>query len=74
MPYRLKKFIGMLILVTLVVLYALIATTVASYRLAESPWYIHLAFFAISGVIWVLPAMAVISWMERKPKGRDATE
>lgn len=70
MPYRLKKFIGMLILLVLVVLYALIATTVASYRLAESPWYLHLAFFAVSGVLWVLPAMAVISWMERRPKPR----
>ncbi|MCI5073737.1 DUF2842 domain-containing protein [Oricola sp.] len=68
MPYRLRKFIGMVILVALVVFYALIATTVASYRLAESPWYVHLAFFAISGLVWVLPAMAVISWMERRPK------
>jgi hypothetical protein len=72
MPPRLKRFIGMLILLTLVILYALIATTVATYRLAESPWYIHLAFFAFSGLLWVLPAMAVISWMERKPKGRDS--
>ena len=70
MPQRLKKFIGMLILLALVVLYALIATTVATYRLADSPWYIHLAFFAFSGLLWVLPAMAVISWMERKPKSR----
>ena len=46
----------------------MIATTVATYRLAESPWYIHLAFFALSGLVWVLPAMGVISWMEKKPK------
>ena len=58
----------MLILVALVVLYALVATTVATYRLAESPWYIPLAFFALSGLVWVLPAMGVISWMEKKPK------
>ena len=32
------------------------------------PWYIHLAFFALSGLVWVLPAMGVISWMEKKPK------
>ena len=68
MPQRLKRFIGMIVLVALVVLYALIATTVATYRLAESPWYIHLAFFAISGVVWIVPAMFVISWMERPPK------
>jgi len=71
MPYRLKKFIGMLILVALVIFYALTAMTVAAYRLAESPWYVHLAFFAFSGILWVLPAMFVISWMERRPKGRD---
>jgi hypothetical protein len=71
MPYRLKKFSGMLILVALVVLYAMIATTIATYRLAESAWYVHLAFFAFSGVLWVVPAMFVISWMERKPKGAD---
>jgi hypothetical protein len=73
LPVRLKKFIGMFVLVALVVLYALIATTVATYRLAESPWYIHLAFFAFSGVIWVVPAMFVINWMERRPKGDKVT-
>ena len=70
MPVRLKSFIGMIILVALVVIYALVATTIATYRLAESPWYIHLAFFGFSGVLWVLPAMFVISWMVRPPRKR----
>ncbi len=70
MPPRLKRFIGMLILVALAIVYALVTVTVASYRLAESPWYVHLAFFALAGLLWVLPAMAVISWSERKPKAR----
>ena len=72
MPYRIKKLIGMLVLVALVIVYALVATAIASARLAESPWYVHLAFFAISGIFWVLPAMAVIWWMERRPKQDDA--
>ncbi|MGB7432093.1 MAG: DUF2842 domain-containing protein [Ahrensia sp.] len=71
MPYRLKKFIGMLILVALVVLYAILATTIATYRLAESAWYVHLSFFAVSGFVWILPAMFVISWMEKKPKEKE---
>ena len=70
MPPRLKKFVGMLILIALVVVYALVAVTVATYRLADASGWAHLAFFAISGIVWVLPAMAVISWMERKPKQR----
>lgn len=69
MPYRLKKFIGMIILVALVVIYSLVATTIATYRLAESPWYIHLAFFGFSGLLWIVPAMFVIWWMEQRPKG-----
>lgn len=74
MPYRLKKFIGMLILVALVILYAILATTIATYRLADSAWYVHLAFFALSGILWVVPAMFVISWMERKPKDKQAAQ
>ena len=73
MPVRLRKFIGMIILIALVVIYALVATAIASSRLAESAWYVHLAFFGLSGVFWVIPAMFVISWMERGRR-RDSTE
>ena len=73
MPMRLKSFIGMLILVALVVLYALVATTVASYRLAESEWYVHLAFFGLSGLLWIIPAMFVISWMLKPKKEQNET-
>ncbi len=65
MPIRLRKFIGMLLIVTLVVLYAIIATAVASAFLAKSPWYVHLAYFLLSGVLWIVPAMLVITWMEK---------
>lgn len=70
MPMRLKSFIGMLILLALVVVYALVATTVATYRLSDSEWYVHLAFFGFSGLLWIVPAMFVISWM-LKPKKAD---
>ncbi|MDA4846854.1 DUF2842 domain-containing protein [Hoeflea poritis] len=65
MPVRLRKLIGMIVLIVLVVTYALIATTVASYRLAESPWWVHLLYFLVTGLLWVLPAMLVIRWMEK---------
>ena len=70
MNVRLKKFIGTILLVALVVIYALAATTFASYRLAESSSWVHLAFFAFSGLLWIVPAMGLISWMERKPKAK----
>lgn len=68
MPLRLRKMIGMVLLVALVIVYAILAVTIASARLAESPWWVHLAFFAISGLLWILPAMLIIKWMERPVK------
>lgn len=70
MPERLRKFIGMIVLIVLVVIYALVATAIAASRLADSAWYVHLAFFGLSGVFWVVPAMFVISWMERGGRRR----
>jgi hypothetical protein len=71
MPIRLKKLIGTVLLVTLVIVYALVATTVAAARLAESGPVVHLIFFLVSGLLWVLPAMGIIKWMVREPKPRN---
>lgn len=68
MPVRLKKLIGTILIVILVVVYALVATTVATYRLAEAAWWVHLLYFLFTGVLWVVPAMFLIRWMERAPK------
>lgn len=68
---RFKTFIGSIILIAMMGIYALVAVTVASARLAESSELVHLAFFAITGLLWILPAMALVSWMmkdNRKPK------
>ncbi|MEL6436429.1 MAG: DUF2842 domain-containing protein [Pseudomonadota bacterium] len=67
----LKSFIGMVALVLLVVVYSLIAITIATYRLAESPWYIHLAFFGLSGILWVVPGMFIVKWMVRPPEDEE---
>ena len=63
MPIRLKKLIGTVLLIILVIIYALVATTVAVTQLAESGPLVHLAFFLFSGLLWILPAMAIIKWM-----------
>ena len=68
MPVRLKKFIGTFVLIALVVIYALVATTVAVARLGESSAWVHLAYFLFTGVLWVVPAMGIISWMNKPPK------
>lgn len=72
MPVRLKKLIGTVLLVLLVLVYALAATTFAVARLAESSAVVHLLFFFVSGLLWVLPAMLIVKWMAG-PKADGAT-
>lgn len=68
MPTRLRKFIGMLALVLLVVLYAVISTAVAVAQLADKGPLVHLAYYLFTGMLWVLPAMLLVKWMEGKPQ------
>jgi hypothetical protein len=69
MPVTLRKLIGTVLIIVLVLVYALVATTVAAATLGTSPWYIHLLYFFLTGLLWILPAMAIIKWMER-PAGK----
>ncbi len=67
MPQRLKQLVGSLILLALVIVYALVATTVAVAQLGDSSAWVHLAYFAVTGLLWILPAMWVIKWMLKPP-------
>ena len=63
MSQRMRKLIGTFALFFLIITYALIATAIAVTRLADaSPW-VHLAYFFVTGILWVLPAMVIVSWM-----------
>ncbi len=72
LPERIRKLIGTVLLIILVVVYALTATTIAATRLAESGPLVHLGFFLLGGLLWILPAMLVIKWMVRPRKGGGA--
>lgn len=63
MPPRFRSLIGTVVIICLVVIYAVAATAIASATLAQSPWWVHLAYFVLSGLLWILPAMLIIKWM-----------
>ncbi|SKA13825.1 DUF2842 domain-containing protein [Consotaella salsifontis] len=63
MSVRLKKFIGTILLIVLVSVYALFATAFASLYLGQSSPWVHLLYFLGTGVLWVAPAMVLIKWM-----------
>jgi uncharacterized integral membrane protein len=58
-----RSFVGTILIIVLVIVYALAATTIASLLLGSAPWWVHLLYFFLTGLLWVLPAMAIIKWM-----------
>ncbi|HEV7417122.1 MAG TPA: DUF2842 domain-containing protein, partial [Tianweitania sediminis] len=65
-----KKFIGTILLIALVSIYALVATLVAVSLLGAASTLTHLAYFFFTGLLWILPAMAIIKWMVAEPRSR----
>ena len=68
MSVRIRKLIGTILLIALVIVYAWLATTVAVAQLAESGPVVHFTYFLLTGLLWILPAMGIIKWMVKQPK------
>jgi Protein of unknown function (DUF2842) len=68
---RLRKLIGTILLVLFVSLYALTAMTVAAAKLPGTSGLTQLVFFVVAGTIWVLPAGALIAWMQKPGRNRS---
>lgn len=62
MPIRLRKFIGMIALVTLVVVYALVVITIPIQNISG---FLQAIYYVVAGLLWVIPAGAIIAWMEK---------
>ena len=70
MPIRLRKLIGAVVLLVLVIVWALVAMALAQAPVIRDNSALSLAYYVIAGLGWVLPAMPIISWMAR-PGPRD---
>lgn len=68
MNVRTKKLIGSVLIIVMAIFYALIATTIAASKLADASGWVHLAYFLVTGIFWVVPAMFLISWMTKPGK------
>ena len=65
MPQRLRKLIGTIVLVLFVTIYALSAMTIAAAKLPGTSGWVQLGFYAIAGLAWVIPAAALVYWMQK---------
>jgi hypothetical protein len=67
-PRTVRKLIGAAFLVLFVPFYALVAMTVAAARLPGSDTLTQTLYYAVAGLLWVIPAGLVIKWMQRPDK------
>jgi hypothetical protein len=61
-----RKFVGSVLMLAFVIVYALIAMALAQARpLQQAPGLVQALCYAVLGMAWVLPMMPLIKWMER---------
>ncbi len=65
MPMRIRKLIGAVALISLVVVWALLAMATAQAVLGSANRMVEAVFYVVAGLGWVLPAMPLIKWMSR---------
>ena len=71
MRRRTRKFIGAVVILVFVCVYALVAMALAQGRLQDAAKIWQYLYYVVVGLGWILPLMPLIRWMER-PDPEDA--
>ncbi len=70
MSRRMRKFVGTLLMLVFVMVYALVVNAIAAPILTGANRIVEAIFYIVAGLAWVPPLMVLIRWMEG---GRDDT-
>jgi integral membrane sensor domain MASE1 len=65
MSSRTRKLIGTIVLLAFVVFWALFAMSIAEARLPTMSGWAQSALVVFLGLVWVIPAGLIISWMAK---------
>ncbi|HVZ04348.1 DUF2842 domain-containing protein [Hyphomicrobium sp.] len=66
MTQRKRKFVGTIAMFAMIAVYALIAMAVAIVlQVHNANKFTELAYYIVAGLLWVLPAGMLISWMQK---------
>jgi len=60
-----RKLIGTVLLLLFLCAYAALAGVIGSGRISSASPLAQFSFFLAAGLIWVLPAMLLVRWMQR---------
>ena len=66
MNLRMRKLLGTILMLVTLVVYSLVATSVAITVLPQVNKWAELAFYLVAGLLWVVPAALIIRWMHRE--------
>lgn len=69
---RTKKFIATLGLLAWLPVYALIAMRIGVAVLMEAGPIVTLLYYAVAGMLWIVPVGLLLPWMHREPERRSA--
>ena len=61
-----RKLIGTVVMIVFVCVYALVAMALAQGRITEASKPVQTVAYIVLGLVWVLPLLPLIKWMERK--------
>jgi hypothetical protein len=70
MPIRIRKLIGTVALLVLVLVWGLLAMALAQSVLTDINGFVAAVYYVIAGLGWIVFAMPLISWMA-KPDSRE---
>ncbi len=66
MTMRTRKLIGTILLMVMITIYALLAMVVAVIlEVNTTSKLVELVYYAVAGLLWVLPAAWIIRWMSQ---------
>ena len=73
MTIRTRKFLGTILLLVLATVWALLGMA-----LAQMPWIAESGcrqaiYYVVVGMGWVLPAMPIVSWMQRPDRANSSS-
>jgi len=71
MSIRIRKFVGTIALLALVLIWGLLAMVLAQSVLTNINGFVAAIYYAVAGLGWILPAMPLISWMARPDQARS---
>jgi len=66
MTMRTRKLVGTILLMVMITIYALLAMVVAMIlEVNTTSKLVELVYYAVAGLLWVLPAAWIIWWMSQ---------